>query len=158
MVVEAIDAAELEFEWCLKVLAPLGGYAANADFKEAVPKFQLRLLDAITAIQHVYRRVRQEEKRLISRKPDLNQGWFRQRMVKLAFYTKALVHVLAPGVTTARDRICGVWRIWATAAGGMPMRNAGGLPAAGGSRSRAASRYLPDRHPITKCPAPDDAQ
>ncbi|WP_394664494.1 hypothetical protein [uncultured Sphingomonas sp.] len=97
MVAEAIDAAEQEFEWCLKVLAPLGGYAANSDFAEAVPRFQLRLLDAITALEQVYRRVKQEEKRVISRKPDLDQRWFRQRMVKLAFYTKALAHVLAIG-------------------------------------------------------------
>ena len=97
MVREAIDAAEPEFEWCLKAIAPLGGHQAGPEFPDSIVTFQLRLLEAISALEDVYRRVKQEEKRLIARKSGLNNVWFRRRMAKLAFYKKALAHVLAIG-------------------------------------------------------------
>lgn len=91
---QAIDKAEPELEWCLRVVARLGGHASDVDFATSVPAFQLRLLDAITALEDVYRSIKREERRLISRKARLNYDWFRRRMAKLAFYAKAIGGVL----------------------------------------------------------------
>lgn len=97
LVEAAINNAEPEFEWCLKALAPLGGHGPVEDFGGAIISFQLRLLEAITGLESVYRNIKQEEKRLIAAKARLNELWFRRRMAKLAFYTKALTQVLAIG-------------------------------------------------------------
>jgi len=94
LVKKTIDTAETELRSCWRVVAALSSCKLEPDFGESLVKFQLRLLEAIATVEETYRVIKQEEKRLVSRKSRLNPDWFRKRMAQLATYTKALAHVL----------------------------------------------------------------
>jgi hypothetical protein len=93
----AIDAADGEFLWCWDVLAAFKGVRIDSTSGQSVLDFQVRLFDAINALERVYRRVKQEEKRLIGAKSAYVPSWFAKRMAKLNAYTKAMNDALAVG-------------------------------------------------------------
>lgn len=93
----ALQAAEVEFEWCQQSLAAMKNPGDYEGVGHAILDFQPRLRDAISALETTYRRIKREEKRLIANKQGYNEAWFKQRMGKLASYTKSLTEGLAIG-------------------------------------------------------------
>lgn len=94
---DAIDRAEMEFRWCWDMLAAsLDGRAATDE--DANPlDFQLRLFDALAALEDQYHAIRALEKRLAVRGRHLDRAWLKKRKKTLGYYKRGIEHALAIG-------------------------------------------------------------
>jgi hypothetical protein len=87
---EALDAAETEFAWCLRVVGAFSGYNAKEISGDDIVGFQTRLYKPIADLEKLYRRIKREEKRLIREKARFKPHWFAKRMATLAAYSKKI--------------------------------------------------------------------
>jgi hypothetical protein len=94
---DTLEAAEIEFRWSQKTLAAMRRPNEHKDIGQTILKFQPQLTDALARLESAYRFVKQEEKRLISKKPNYQFDWFKRRMATLASYTKAMNEWIAIG-------------------------------------------------------------
>jgi|CXWL01.1.fsa_nt_gi hypothetical protein len=91
----ALDAADIEFRWCWDVVTSM--HSLDAGNREGIPQFQIRLLDALAALERIYRVLKQEERRNVARKAHLNSTWFRRRMSTSASYREIIIRALEIG-------------------------------------------------------------
>jgi hypothetical protein len=87
---EALDAAEVRFTECSRVVGTLSGYHIEELTANNVLDFQMRLYRPISDLEELYRRIKQEEKSLIRDKARFKPHWFAKRMAKLSTYTRQL--------------------------------------------------------------------
>lgn len=85
-VTNAIARAEVAFEWCWEALHPSNHKITEDGAKAFIIEFQPKLLDALFLLDKIYRDIIKERRRLVERKPNLNYGYFRKRMIILKRY------------------------------------------------------------------------
>lgn len=93
---DALNLAGADFDWCWNAVFKLQGRSKGLS-AEDLYNFQPRLFDGLDRLSKAYRAVRQEEKRLISRKSVYNPKWFATRMRKLKKYRDVILEALAIG-------------------------------------------------------------
>lgn len=92
-----IDNVETVFLSCCKTVLIIETGSTKESLSQDIVEFQPKLLTAISKLDDFYRGIKQEEKRLISRKASLNLDWFQRRMAHLANFREALREAMFVG-------------------------------------------------------------
>jgi hypothetical protein len=93
-IIDAIDAASVEFTWCWGCFQKLRRHEVEV---QDLVDFQLRLISAFTKLDGAYRAVKAEQGNLIERKSRYQPKWFGARMKKLDLYLSAVKEALGIG-------------------------------------------------------------
>jgi hypothetical protein len=94
---EAINQAESDFSNCWEILASVKKGQFEADSKISLFRFQPTLATAIFDLTHVYRKIEQESRALISQKLRYSQAWFHKRIRFLSKEQKKLNSAIVIG-------------------------------------------------------------
>jgi len=87
---EAINQAESDFSNCWEILASVKKGQFEADSKISLFRFQPTLATAIFDLTHLYRKIEQENRALVSQKSRYSQAWFKKRIRFLSKEQKKL--------------------------------------------------------------------
>jgi hypothetical protein len=92
-----IDKAEEQYKTCWRILIGTKARPGIESSSEEILQFQPLLCAALFELDHTYREIRAEERRLIGRKSLLAPAWFRTRMKTLATYKRTIEHMIGIG-------------------------------------------------------------
>lgn len=84
-----IDQVELKYSRCFDILAGFRDSSVSLLDTDLL-EFQPVLASALFEIDVLYRQIRQEEKKVISRKSQLSPKWFRQRLKNIKEFREML--------------------------------------------------------------------
>jgi len=90
-VIEAIDAADVDFSWCWECFRKLRRGEIELHY---FADFQIRLTKAFVKLDATYRAIKTEKDRLIEKKSRFQPSWFSARMGRLDLYLKAIKEAL----------------------------------------------------------------
>ena len=94
---EVINQAESDFSHCWEILASVKKGQFEADSKISLVRFQPTLATAIFNLTHLYRKIEQESRALVSQKLRYSQAWFHKRIRFLSKEQKKLNSAIAIG-------------------------------------------------------------